>query len=246
MEKVLEPIYNCQSIGGFVACVHGLIKSKDWGVPLDGTESNNLDIDLAEDDTLDMTNTVIFFPAVCCFAMDNQGAAAHLNLSISNKSRYRCRKCFVSAKNLQRPGQCGRPRPFQKCQRKATIALDALCLKWKGELVSEAKKSALEYCIKRNVMKTPVTFMDKQRNFFESNVYDICPFDDLHTMCEGMLKNWVIWTVICAASASKLNPERFGNALLHLDSALMSFPVLLIPEVLRRHKFNKVRLFSVK
>lgn len=227
-----------------MACVQGLIRNKDWGISID-TLTENIDT-FDEDSSMDMTNTVTFMPAICCFAMDNQGAAAHLNLSISNKSRYRCRKCMVCAHNLQRPGQVGRPRPFHRSQAKACIAETALIHKWQGEPLSDNERTAMEYCIRRNVMKVPVTFLDNQRYFGESNVYDSCPFDDLHTMCEGLLKNWVIWTVVCAASAAKLDPDKFGNALLRLDSALMSFPVLLVPEVLRRHKFNKVWILFQK
>lgn len=188
-----------------------------------------------------MTDAITLFPTVACWPLDNQGAATHLCLAISNRSRHKCRKCLIQAHQLCVPGLVAERRNFQESNLLAKAAQDALVKKWRGEEnLTETEQEALRRCAFLNIMKTPTLLNDQQRCTISSDPYLSCPYDDLHTLSEGLLKAWVVWTVICMASVAQVDPQHYEHVLDTLDSQLMSFPSVMIPEVLRRHRFPQV------
>lgn len=173
--------------------------------------------------------------------MDNQGAASHLCLAIGNRSRHKCRKCLIQAPHINTPGMVGNSRNFEAENQLRSDAQKALVQQWSAaELLTPQDKQCLQRCSYLNLHKVPVAYLEKQHCFLPKDPYLQCPFDDLHTLSEGLLKGWVVWAVVCVASVAQLDPQRFELSLHTLDSALMGFPSVMIPEILRRHRFPQV------
>lgn len=189
----------------------------------------------------EVADAKILYPAVACWPLDNQGASAHLCLAISNRSRHKCRKCLIQNDGIRLPGAVGERRDFCHDNALAKRSQQLLHKKWKGEeALSELEKATLRQCTYLNILKTPLLYMAKQRCSDSNNPYLSCPYDDLHTLSEGLLKGWVVWTVICVAAVAELDKEKYDIDLHLLDSKLMGFPSVMIPEILRRHRFSQV------
>lgn len=190
---------------------------------------------------LDINEATVFYPAVACWALDNQGSAAHLCLAISNRSRHKCRKCLINSRDINYPGSVACARDFQSDKLLAIAAQKALVKQWKGtDRLTQREQLYIRDCVYRNIQKIPVTYNARERVCSLQDPYMSCPYDDLHTLSEGLMKSWVIWTVICLASVANLDSEKFELSLHTMDSLLMSFPSVMIPEILRRHRFPKV------
>lgn len=139
------------------------------------------------------------------------------------------------------PGFVGRPRSFEEAVETATFAQAVLRKHWEGiQPLTEAEKSCLQRCAYLNLQKVPCTFMKDEHVSLKQDPYLMCPYDDMHTLSEGLLKAWAVWTVVCMAAVAELDPSKFELSLHMLDSLLMGFPNLMIPEVLRRHRFPQV------
>lgn len=250
LEIVLKDLWDCQDTGGFVAVVKGIIPSRDWNKGCSNINQRCLNVEqrcskypdeFHEEESVDITQADTLFPVVACWPLDNEGSAQHLGLAISNRSRHKCRKCLINKKDIRTPGVVGQLRNYEASNAMARAAEKALRKKYCGvEDLTATDHAALETCAFFNILKTPTLHNSPQRGKISSNPYSSCPYDDLHTMSEGLLKAWVVWTVICAASVEQLDPRHYHDGLHVLDSKLMSFPSIMVPEVLRRHRFPQV------
>lgn len=253
LELVLEPLHQVQRRGGFAGIINGVIPSPDWcdGNIIFGNvtvQQSNVAVRLGNVPSaeIDISQARILYPAVACWALDNQGSAAHLCLAISNRSRHKCRKCLINRTEITVPGLIGQQRNFFADITLALSAQKALTKKWKGtERLSEKERFYLQRCAFLNIQKMPVTYNIKECFSTFQDPYRSCPYDDLHTLSEGLMKAWVIWTVICIASVSYIDTNGFELSMHTLDSLLMGFPSVMIPEVLRRHRFPHVRNVSM-
>lgn len=149
---------------------------------------------------VDVSDATFLFPALACWPLDNQGSASHLCLAISNKSKHKCRKCLIQAPDMLVPGRVGARRSFEEANIVASLALQALRKKLNGdEPLTDDDKNNLKRCTYMNVQKIPCFFMEKEHDFLNQDPYLLCPYDDLHTLSEGLLKGWVVWSVVCMA-----------------------------------------------
>lgn len=199
------------------------------------------DLDVGISEEIDISSAKLLFPVIACWPLDNQGAAAHLCLAISCRSRHKCRKCLIQDPGIRTPGLIGPKRDFEEANTLACNAEAALVKQWKGDnpLTLEDQQH-LKRCQYLNIQKTPLLYVDKQHCLLSKDPYSTCPYDDLHTLSEGLLKGWAIWTVVCIASVAELDPTNYELGLHRLDSKLMGFPSVMIPEILRRHRFPQV------
>jgi hypothetical protein len=168
---------------------------------------------------------VTFYPHICLYVGDNQGSSQTACIKqgrtfkpckICEADRHEIHDCNVEC-NLRNAGY------LHALQSVAQIAFGK---KVQGLPLSVHDMNVLEVCKLESLNPVAGAFLGPDFELFKSRHHMLMfPPDLLHTVCGGVLKSWIFWTMVIVVRVGEMDPNYRDKNVALLDACIADFPM---------------------
>lgn len=168
--------------------------------------------------------TYKFYPHICMFVGDNQGSSA--NACIKQGSTFKpCRICEADRHDIHNFNQDYPYRNTAYCHALQEAGQNVFAVKVKGGVrLTQEQQHILTVCKYESLNLVPAALFHEQFNLFPDELTALkFPPDMLHTVCGGILKSWIFWTIVIVVKVGEMDSNYSSNIAL-LDACIAEFP----------------------
>jgi hypothetical protein len=89
--------------------------------------------------------------------------------------------------------------------------------------LSDYEKSVLDVCRLESINPVPSALLGPDFTLFDNHML-MFPPDLLHTVCGGILKSWIFWTMVIIVRVGEMDPTNYGDNVALLDACIGDYP----------------------
>jgi hypothetical protein len=165
-----------------------------------------------------------FYPHIALYIGDNQGAseAACIKQGATFKP---CRICEADRLDIHDFNHEYAYRHTSYCHALQKAGQDVFAKKLKGrERLSPQDNHIANVCKFESLTVVPATLFSPDFDMFPEEVGALkFPPDLLHTVCGGVLKSWIFWTIVIVVRVGEIDVN-YSNNIALLDACIADFP----------------------
>lgn len=165
----------------------------------------------------------IFYPHICLFVGDNQGSSqcACIKQGVTFKP---CRLCESDRLEIHDCSNMSSLRNSGYVYALQSAAQKVFTKKVRNEATTSLERNISEACRLESLSPVPSVMLGPDFQLFPSKHHMLMfPPDLLHTVCGGILKSWIFWTMVIVVRVGELDSNYKDNVAL-LDSCIADFP----------------------
>jgi hypothetical protein len=172
----------------------------------------------------DGAQTYTFFPHICLYVGDNQGSSQ--TACIKQGRTYKpCRICEADRHEIHNCNVECALRNAGYVHALQTAGEKAFGDKVRGVPLTHINHKVLEVCKLESLNPVACALLSPEFQLFPSRDHMLMfPPDLLHTVCGGILKSWIFWTMVIVVRVGEMDPNYRDNVAL-LDACIADFPM---------------------
>jgi hypothetical protein len=166
----------------------------------------------------------VFYPHICLYVGNNQGSSQ--TACIKQGRTYKpCRLCESDRLEIHDCSVTSALRNSGYVYGLQCAARKVFAKKVRNEHTTVAENNIMEVCRLESLNPVPSALLGPDFELFPSKHHMLMfPPDLLHTVCGGILKSWIFWTMVIVVRVGEMDSDYKDNVAL-LDSCIADFPV---------------------